>query len=826
MRSLPVLCLILLVGCPVEEAAPPPATQLDVGDSTLSWAGEITLSWDGVDVLRALEAYAELDAIGGRRLLIDGGQPELREVSGGLGAATQVVWTRPGSADEPELRWELTGHESGWVAELVLRNTTNAPVLLAKASPLTASRSDGALLPGADPARLRILDNGSWNLLDFVVGVEPGTVEPEGFGEVLPGDLQGHSVSNWNHAVADLDGGVGWVAGALTTRASMPVFQLSSRPPLGQPDSGFTFFSATSVYQPHAKSIAPGESFRSERVWFRPSPDPAEGLEAYAEAVHDDRDLVLWTERGHRTPNGWNSWSGSGSTGGYGTGIDQDLIVQNLDVMANELRDWGMDWFQIDDGYEPAYGDWWWREDRFPDGPAWLSQQIRDRGLRPGLWMAPFTLDPESQTALAHPDWIAERTPLGTVAGSGYDVLDLTNPEVLLWIRERMTELTVDWGFDWLKMDFAYFALFGDGFAVPNATREEAWTGALEVIREVLGDDRYFMGVGVTGLNYGLCDTFRLTLDSMPVWDHQPEDDPNDPLTQQGLKPTVRTAGRRWYLQDRVWTNHPDLIFFRSSPDPSWPPLTFTEARAFATFVGLSGGIVKLGDRLVDLQPDALNVLRQLLPAWPRSSRPLDVFEREFPELWHGRVDAPLDGVAGGWDLLGLFHWGANRDLTTTPYSPIPDSAEARSFVVDPAALGLDGPVLAYEFWTGGFLGEGSGPWTVDVPSHDARVVSLRPRPDHPTFLGWNRQISQGGTLLERVDWDDGVLRIGFAGAVDTDFAPFRWEVALWRPEGFAFVGVEGDGVEDLVVQQDGAVVRASFDVAATGPVELRASFE
>ncbi len=823
MRSLVVL---LLIGCPSEEAIDPPITSLSVGESTLSWDGEVTLSWDGVDVLRGAGAYAELDAFGGRRLSMPFGEPVLGEVSGGLGAATQVVWTRPGTSDEPELRWELTGHESGWVAELIVRNTTGADVLLTQSSPLTSSKSTGALLPGADPEQLRILDNGSWNILDFVAEIEPGTVRTEGFGSVLPGELLGDSVSNWNHAVADLDGGVGWVAGALTTHASMPVFELSSLPPVGAPNSGFTFFSATSVYQPQAKAIRPGESFRSERVWFRPSVNPAGGLERYAQAVHDDRDLVLWTERGHRTPNGWNSWSGSGSSGGYGTGIDQGVILENLDVMANELRDWGMDWFQIDDGYQPAYGDWSWREDRFPDGPAWLTQQIRARGLRPGLWMAPFTLDEDSETALVHPDWLAGRTPLGMAAGPDYEILDLTNPEVLVWIEELMTSLTVEWGFDWLKMDFAYYALFGDGFADPNATREEAWIGALEVMREVLGPDRYFMGVGVTGLNYGLCDTFRLTLDSMPVWDHQPEDDPNDSRTQQGLKPTVRTAGRRWYLQDRVWANHPDLIFFRSGADPSWPELTFAEARAFATFVGLSGGIVKLGDRLVDLEPQAVNVVRQLLPAWKKSARPLDLFEREFPERWHGRVDEPLDGVEGSWDLLGLFHWGLNKDLTTTPYAVIPDSALAKDFVVDPAELGVVGDVLAYEFWTGDFVGEGTGPWTVEVPSHDARVVSLRPRPDHPTFLGWNRQVSMGGTLLSEVGWSEGLLTVGFAGAAGTEFAPFRWEVALWAPPGFAFAGVEADGVTDVVVEEDGAVVRVSFDVATTGPVELRAAFE
>jgi hypothetical protein len=528
-------------------------------------------------------------------------------------------------------------------------------------------------------------------------------------------------------------------------------------------------------------------------------------------------------------PGGWNSWSGSGGTGGYGTDIDERVVLENLEVMASQLWDWGMEWFQVDDGWEPAYGDWWFREDRFPHGPAWLARRIRARGLRPGLWMAPFTPSPASRLAAEHPDWIADWTAIGDVIGGDDLILDLTHPEVLDYLRGLFARFRGEWGFDWFKMDFAYWALLGTGFHDPARTREEAWHEAVGIIREELGPDAFFLTISATGLNYRHADAGRITLDSMPVWDGQPGVDPADHMLQQGLKPTVRSAGRRWYLQDRIWVNHPDLIFFRSNTaDETWPRLTLDESRAFCTFVGLSGGIVKLGDRLVDLDAEAINVIRALLPVYGRAARPLDVFTREFPEVWLLPVE-PLDGFAEPFEIVGLFHWGRNVDMGATPYAEMPDDGEARAHVVDLAGLGIDGDRLAWEFWGREYLGVVRGRLSASVPPHTGRVIALRRPTGAPQFLGWNRQIAMGGTLLREASWDDAGRRLVLRCpvAAPTAAAPFTWEIAFHVPPGFAFSGVETGGVplRDVDAAQDGEVLRVRFVPEASGDLTLVAAF-
>lgn len=849
-------------GCRPEDVGP----DTGGGERALT-AGETVLAYDergwvdihtsgGEPVLLRAMGVATLGATDatGVRVRTDAARAhevEERWEQDALGVAHRLVVVVPGADGEPELRWTISAYDAGgfYTFALAVRDDSGSgesPALaVAKLSPVLVDAVDGgALYLGADPARHRILENGSYAVLDFVAQVQPGDVpRDEGYASIAPGDFAGYSVSDWNHAVADLDGGPGWVAGALSTRASVPVTELSYEPQLAPTDAagrrGFTFFAVESAYQPLPRPIPAGGTFTSELAYVHPLVDDVpRGLEAYAQTLADALGVVPWhrREEGRRVPNGWNSWSGSGGTGGYGTAIDEAIVLENLDVMATELRDWGIDWFQVDDGYEPHYGDWLeWNAERFPHGPAWLAQQIRDAGFVPGLWMAPFTASPDSQLVADHPDWFADKTPLGTIFVAETEILDLTHPEAQAWLQGLFHTFRREWGFDWLKLDFGYYALFGTGFDDPAATREEAWRAGMGAVRDGLGDDAFLLGIGAVGINYDLCEAFRTTLDNAPVWDGDPGVPLDDLLQQQGFKPTVRTAGRRWFLQDRVWINHPDLLFFRSNTvDASWPPLTFDESVAFASFVGLSGGIVKLGDRLVDLDGDAIDVIRRLLPIHGAAARPLDVFTREFPEVWQLDVVDPLDGYDEGYQVLGLFDWGSNRDLSVTPYADLADDGVGSVHHVCLDAVGIERDALAWEFWTGTFLGVVEDCLDVSVPSHAARVVALRERTGVPQFLGWNRQITMGGTLLEEAAWSEvsRTFTARFPVVPGTDAAPFTWRLAVYLPDAYVAalpdpagaLTVTGAAVRDVHGALEGNVYLVTFVAAERGEarVELR----
>jgi hypothetical protein len=300
----------------------------------------------------------------------------------------------------------------------------------------------------------------------------------------------------------------------------------------------------------------------------------------------------------------------------------------------------------------------------------------------------------------------------------------------------------------------------------------------------------------------GLADGERITLDGGPRWE---EGDTEDVLaTPRAIKNQVRAGARRWFYGNRVWVNHDDLIFFRSWPDPGVPPLSLEESRAFASFVGIGGGVVKIGDKLLDVaaHPEWIDVLRRLLPIWPDGARPLDVLERDYPERWLLHVDAP----AGQWDIAGLFNWGKNRDFTVSPPAPMPE--QARTLQVPCAS-----ECLAYELWSERFLGRMTGPFTVEVPPRQAMIVSLRQPTGAPQLLGTNRHVTQGATDLGPLAWDAAgkALSGTLVGSVGTATAPWEYHLAFYAPAPFAIDRAEVDGVVAPSVSQDGEVVRLVF---------------
>ena len=94
--------------------------------------------------------------------------------------------------------------------------------------------------------------------------------------------------------------------------------------------------------------------------------------------------------------------------------------------------------------------------------------------------------------------------------GSGERVLDLSNPQVVDWLGDTMRRYKDDWGMGWLKLDFAYYAL---PYAPPASTLTsiEAYKRGIRKIRDTLGNDVFYLGIGLMGMNYGVVDGMRLS---------------------------------------------------------------------------------------------------------------------------------------------------------------------------------------------------------------------------------------------------------------------------------------------------------------------------
>ncbi|MEF1304244.1 alpha-galactosidase, partial [Vibrio owensii] len=96
-------------------------------------------------------------------------------------------------------------------------------------------------------------------------------------------------------------------------------------------------------------------------------------------------------------PIGWCSWYA------YYADVTENNVLENVECMQESLAE--LEWVLLDDGYQAFMGDWLTPSDKFSGGVKELIHNIRAKGKKPAIWMAPFIAQPESEIFQKHPDW-------------------------------------------------------------------------------------------------------------------------------------------------------------------------------------------------------------------------------------------------------------------------------------------------------------------------------------------------------------------------------------------------------------------------------------
>ncbi len=255
---------------------------------------------------------------------------------------------------------------------------------------------------------------------------------------------------------------------------------------------------------------------------------------------------------------GWTSWYR------HFNRIDEAVIHHNLaGVQQSGLP---FSWFQIDDGWQTAVGDWFSVKPAFPGGMGALSGRIRAAGLQPGLWLAPFVAAAQSETAKKHPDWLLQgpdgkplRAGWNPLWGGWYHALDFYRPGVQEYLAGVFHQATERWGYALLKLDF----LFAVALAPPpGKTRGQVLHDAMIFLRQMAGDCK-ILACGVPlGAAFGLVDYCRVSGDVHTAWRH-----PLLTLLQFreriGADVALRSTLNRWALDGCVFHSDPDVFFLR-----------------------------------------------------------------------------------------------------------------------------------------------------------------------------------------------------------------------------------------------------------------------
>jgi len=191
--------------------------------------------------------------------------------------------------------------------------------------------------------------------------------------------------------------------------------------------------------------LPPGGSYESPWLYF----SHAVGLDALSARFH--RHLRARPHHpGTPRPVTLNTWEA--------VYFDHDLA--RLVALADAAAGVGVERFVLDDGWfrhrrndRAGLGDWYVDEGVWPDGLHPLVDHVRGLGMQFGLWVEPEMVNPDSDLARAHPDWILSTGARLPPPARHQQVLDVGNPDAYAYLLERLDALLTEYDIGYLKWD-------------------------------------------------------------------------------------------------------------------------------------------------------------------------------------------------------------------------------------------------------------------------------------------------------------------------------------------------------------------------------------
>lgn len=143
----------------------------------------------------------------------------------------------------------------------------------------------------------------------------------------------------------------------------------------------------------------------------------------------------------------WCAW-------GYERNFTLDEVIGTLP----KVKELGIKWAVLDDGFQQAEGDWHTNEDKFPGGDQQMKafvETIHEHGLKAKLWWAPLAADPTSQLLKENPKmrlYLEDWAPQYITWWDAY-YLSPSHPKTKAHTKEVVNLFMRDWGYEGLKMD-------------------------------------------------------------------------------------------------------------------------------------------------------------------------------------------------------------------------------------------------------------------------------------------------------------------------------------------------------------------------------------
>ena len=174
-------------------------------------------------------------------------------------------------------------------------------------------------------------------------------------------------------------------------------------------------------------TLRPDETFRTPEMIYTYSNQGAGGA---SRNLHDWARHYGVYRNTHTVPTLLNSWEGAYF----------NFDFKTLAGMIDDAAAMGLEMFVLDDGWfgnkyprnssGAGLGDWQVNVRKLPEGIDSIASYAHARGLKFGIWIEPEMVNPKSELAERHPDWIVRMPGREAPLSRNQWLLDLTNPAV------------------------------------------------------------------------------------------------------------------------------------------------------------------------------------------------------------------------------------------------------------------------------------------------------------------------------------------------------------------------------------------------------------
>ncbi|MBN1185398.1 MAG: alpha-galactosidase [Bacteroidales bacterium] len=467
---------------------------------------------------------------------------------------------------------------------------------------------------------------------------------------------------------------------------------------------------------------------------------------------------------------GWCSWFA------FWNRVTEDDIHRTADVLSEKLVPYGLEYLQIDDGYQREPGGWpeTWLvpNEKFPNGMENLASYIKEKDMIPGIWTYMsfhnkeaaqankelFVLDNDGNLAVGK--WVEY-----CMDGSNLKTIDKLIRPIYAGFNKM--------GWKYFKVDalrhlrYDGYNSYPDFFRSKGVSRTEAFRNVVKAVREEIGPDNYILACwGVRPELIGIADACRIGTDGYGLGG----------LSQYNSFNNV------------VWQNDPDHI-------EAFGDFAYRDCMA----TSITGSLYMITDKPEDYETGNLDPIIRTIPVL--RTQPGQIYDVDpTRSMYLDRVDSEISGSgerifdASRTSFNDLFLLEINKSYENWM---ILGRTGERVKHIEFERLGLDRyeNYLVFDFWHKKYLGSFNkefAPGSIDS-TYNCQVFCIRKEEQHPQLVATNRHISCGALELKNVSWQENQL-IGESELVEND----EYVIYILEPEGYRFSEIKCKGAEVL----------------------------